>query len=136
MKDSTAPVFVPMLVIKSGTMDLDFYPKAFGATELRRWSNDDGSIHVAEMSIDGALFHFHEESSRHVTFSPEKYKGVTTVIGLMVTDVDAVMARAVAAGATMTSPAQDYDYGYRQGELKDPFGHYWQIEKVIAPINP
>jgi PhnB protein len=41
------------------------------------------------------------------------------------------MARAIAAGAKEISPAQDYDYGYRQGEIKDPFGHHWLIEMKI-----
>jgi PhnB protein len=45
--------------------------------------------------------------------------------------VDAVMAIALAAGAMLVSPAQDYDYGYRQGEIKDPFGHVWMIEMKI-----
>jgi PhnB protein len=52
-------------------------------------------------------------------------------VGLFVDDVDAVMAKALQAGATITSPAQDYFYGYRQGGFIDPFGHQWQIEKDI-----
>jgi PhnB protein len=131
MKNIPKTAFVPMLLIKSGTMELTFYKKAFDATELRRWSNDDGSIHVAEMSIDGAMFHFHEEKPDSGNFSPERANGVTTIIGLMVDDVDTIMARALAAGARESSPAQDYDYGYRQGEVIDPFGHRWLIEKVI-----
>jgi len=112
-------------------MDISFYEKAFGAVELRRWSNDDGSIHVAELEIDGALFHFHEEAYDGSTFSPGKYNGVTTITGLMVADVDTVMARALAAGAREISPAQSYDYGYRQGVVIDPLGHRWLIEMVI-----
>jgi len=112
-------------------MELDFYKKAFDAVELRRWSNEDGSIHVAEMSIDGAMFHFHEEKPEAGIFNPERHHGVTTTIGLMVGDVDSIMARAVAAGARETSRAQDYDYGYRQGEIIDPLGHRWIIEMVI-----
>ena len=65
------------------------------------------------------------------TFSPEKHNGVTTTIGLMVEDVDAVMARAVAAGAREISPPKSYDYGYRQGLILDPLGHEWLIEKVL-----
>jgi PhnB protein len=57
--------------------------------------------------------------------------GTTTLIGLFVEDVDALMNRAIAAGATLLSPAQNYDYGYRQGEIKDPFGHHWMIETRI-----
>ncbi len=115
----------------SGTRELEFYKQAFGAKELRRWSNDDGSIHVAEMSIGGALFHFHEESPTGKTFPPGTHNGVTAILGLMVDDVDVYMSRAIAAGALEASAAQDYDYGYRQGEVVDPLGHRWLIEKIL-----
>jgi PhnB protein len=105
--------------------------KLFGAIELRRFVNDDGSLHVAELSINGAIFHLHEESSKSGSLSPEKYNGTTATIGLFVPDVDAFMNRAIAAGAMEISPAQDYDYGYRQGKIKDPFGHTWMIEMKI-----
>lgn len=131
MNENNTPTFAPQLFIKSGVTDIEFYTQAFGAVELRRWSNDDGSIHVAELSIGGALFHLHEEVSRTNSFSPEKYNCSTATIGLFVPDVDSVMNRALAAGAALVSPAQDYDYGYRQGEIKDPFGHIWMIEKKI-----
>ncbi len=64
-------------------------------------------------------------------FSPDKHQGTTAIVGLFVPDVNAVMDRAIEAGATEISPANDYDYGYRQGEIKDPFGHHWLIEKKI-----
>ena len=123
--------FAPELYIPAGITDIGFYTKAFGAAELRRFINDDGSIHVAELSINGNLFHLHEESVAKARVSPAAVKGTTVLIGLFVTDVDAVINSAIAAGATLISPAQDYEYGYRQGEIQDPFGHYWQIEKII-----
>jgi len=131
MKNEIKTAFVPQLVIKHGTMELEFYINAFDAIETKRFVNEDGSIHVSEMLIDGAMFHFHEESYDGRNFSPEKYHGVTTTIGLMVKDVDQIMAKAVRAGASETSPAQDYDYGYRQGSFIDPLGHHWLIETVI-----
>ena len=131
MNNASATAFVPQLAISHGTMDLSFYKKAFNAIETKHITNDDGSIHVSEMFIDGAMFHFHEESWDGATFSPAKHNGVTTTIGLMVNDVDAVMASAVAAGAEVVSPAESYDYGYRQGTIVDPLGHYWIIEMVI-----
>lgn len=123
--------FAPQLYIKRGVRDISFYTEGLGAVELRRWTNDDGSVHVAELSINGALFHVHEEKPNGGHYEPAKIKGVTTLIGLFVDDVDAVMNKALNAGATLLNPAQDYDYGYRQGEFKDPFGHHWLIETKI-----
>lgn len=64
-------------------------------------------------------------------FDPGKHNGTTVIIGLFVPDADAVMNRAKDAGAIEISPAQDYDYGYRQRKIKDPFGHHWMIEMKI-----
>jgi PhnB protein len=97
-----------------------------------RFSNDDGSIHVVELAIDGAIFHIHEITAKQYFFSPGKNNGTAVCIGLFVSDVDAVMEKAIKAGAIEISPAQDYEYGYRQGQIKDPFGHYWQIQKKIG----
>lgn len=120
--------FAPELHIPSGTTNIDFYKK-FGATENFRYQNDDGSIHVVELEINGAIFHLHE--TMRDALEPIRAKGVTTVIGLFVPDVEAVMQQAILAGATEINPTTDHDYGYRQGMFKDPFGHLWQIQKKI-----
>lgn len=128
---NTAAYFAPMLYIPNGIYQVDFYTHAFDAQELRRFSNDDGSIHVVELSIHGALFHIHEENVNRNAFSPTHHKGTTVNIGLFVADVDAVLEKALSAGARIVTEAQDYDYGYRQAELADPFGHVWTIQKKI-----
>ena len=124
------PIFAPMLIIPNGITDVSFYTKAFGAVELRRFSNNDGSIHVAEFSIDGAIFHLHEQWETKLV-SPQKAGASTVSVNIFVDDVNAVVEQAVAAGAKITSPVQDFDYGYRQGDIIDPFGHCWQIQKKI-----
>ena len=53
MKTQTA--FAPVLKIENGVTDIDFYKNAFGANEHFCFTNDDGSIHVAELDIDGAI---------------------------------------------------------------------------------
>lgn len=123
--------FAPELFISNGVKDISFYENAFGAVEQMRFANDDGSIHVVELSIDGAIFHIHEITAKQYFFSPDKNNGTTICIGLFVSDVDEVMSKAIKAGAIEISAAQDYEYGYRQGKIKDPFGHYWQIQKKI-----
>ena len=120
--------FAPELHIPNGTFNIDFYKK-FGATEHFCFRNDDESIHVAELEIKGAIFHVHE--TMRDALEPISAKGVTAVIGLFVPNVDEVMQKAIEAGATEITPATDHDYGYRQGMFKDPFGHYWQIQKRI-----
>jgi PhnB protein len=131
MITNNKPFFAPQLFIPSGVTDISFYAKAFGATEILNLKNDDGSVHVAELSINGTIFHLHEEGPQKGRLEPGKVKGVTTLIGLFVEDVDLYMTNALKAGATLLSPAQDYDYGYRQGDFLDPFGHQWMIEKKI-----
>ena len=130
-QENNRPFFAPQLFIDKGTRDISFYSKAFGAVETLRFNNEDGSLHVVELSIEGAIFHLHEVTARKNFFPPGKHKGTTTLIGLFVQDVDAVMKRAIEAGAIEKNPAKDYEYGYRQGEIKDPFGHYWLIQKKI-----
>jgi PhnB protein len=130
MKENTT-FFAPKLYIKQVAPAIEFYKNAFGAVVLRQWNNDDGSVHVAEMSINGALFHMHEETIRNNELSPETLKGTSIAIGLFIDDPHATMSKAVSAGGTEIDPIQDYDYDYRQGTLADPFGHHWVLQKKI-----
>jgi PhnB protein len=123
--------FAPELFIPNGVTDISFYEKAFGAIELRRFGNNDGSIHVSELLLGKSMFHLHEQTAHSNVLSPASAATTTVTIGLFVDDVHAVVKQAEAAGATITSPVQDYDYGYRQGSIRDPFGHLWQIQKAI-----
>jgi PhnB protein len=132
MTTNDKSVFAPQLFIPSGVKDISFYLNAFGAKETIKFLNDDGTVHVAEFSINGTIFHIHEEGPQNGRLAPDKAKGVTALIGLFVDDVDIVLKNALKAGATLLSPAQDYDYGYRQGDFLDPFGHQWMIEKKIS----
>ena len=131
MQNITQTFFAPHLSIPNGVTDISFYGKAFGAVELRRFTNEDGSIHVAEFTIDGALFHIHEEKPSAGELSPERANGTTALVGIFVQDVDRLLQRAINAGGQLVAPAQSYDYGYRQGEIKDPFGHIWLIEAKV-----
>ena len=130
MSENKRAQFAPELHIPNGTHSIDFYTE-FGATEHFCLRNDDGSIHVAELEIDGAIFHLHETMRWFDALEPVGAKGVTSVIGLFVDDVQEVFDRAIIAGATEISPVTDHEYGYRQGMFKDPFGHHWQVQKKL-----
>ncbi|CAN5233311.1 hypothetical protein BH11BAC6_BH11BAC6_08840 [soil metagenome] len=117
VREITATSFAPILYLKDVAAAIEFYIKAFDAIELHRWSNDDGSVHVAEMSIQTAVFHLHEEVARDNQLSPLTLGGASVVIGLFIEDSGNLFAQTVASGATATSAVQDYDYGYRQANL-------------------
>jgi len=123
--------FAPRLTIKIVAPAIEFYKNVFEAKVLRLFEHQ-GNIHVAEMEIDGAMFHIHEETPRHNQLSPETTKSASVVIGLFVDDVEKIVKRAEAAGAKIISPITDWDYGYRQATFIDPFGHQWMIEKKIS----
>jgi len=126
--------FAPMLAIPNGTTDIDFYKKAFGAVEHWCLRNDDDSVHVAEFDINGAIFHLHEVTPHSNSTTIQQAGGGTVTIGLFTDDVHAVFDCAVAAGAKVINPVTDFDYGYRQGDLQDAFGHRWTIQKKIADV--
>jgi PhnB protein len=123
--------FAPQLMLIHVLSGIEFYKKAFRARELRRWNNADGSVHVAEITIGEALFHLHEEVPAKGQLSPETVKSTTVLIGLFVDDPHECFHNAIKQGAREISPVKDYDYGYRQGIVVDPFGHQWLIQKKI-----
>ena len=83
------------------------------------------------MEIDGAMFHLHEESQQSKQLSPETLHATTLLIGIFVSDPHQAMKDAETAGGKVSSPVQDYDYGYMQGIIVDPFGHQWLIQMKI-----
>ncbi len=121
---------LPTLSVAGAKAAIEFYKKAFGATELMSNEAPDGSI-VAQLSIGDAQFIVADESPGHGNLSPDKLGGISVRMGLMVADPDAVAETAVAAGARVVYPVADHDYGYRLGHFIDPFGHHWEIGRPL-----
>ncbi len=106
-----------------------FYQQAFDATT--GWSMPPAEDMVAQLLVHGAEFWVHPAGDAIGNPAPDT-PGVTAVrLMLIVEDPDAVFDRAVAAGATVRSPVQDRDYGWRDGSLIDPFCHRWEIGRPL-----
>jgi PhnB protein len=120
----------PALTVSDGAAAVDFYIRAFGATEILRHTNAPGQI-VSEMAIEGARFLVVDETPSAFNVSPETLGGTSVRLSLQVADPDAVAERAVAAGATVIFPIADQPYGLRQGRVADPFGHHWLIGRPL-----
>jgi PhnB protein len=79
------------------------------------------------------VFHLHQEMpGPEKERAPETIGGTTVDLGVFLDDPDALMDSALSAGASLIHPMKDYEYGYRQGSFKDPFGHHWTLQKKLA----
>ncbi len=120
----------PFLTVQDARAIVEFYKKAFGATELSRQSAPTGQF-IIEMSIAGDRFYAVDENPSAFNVSPASLGGTTVRLSLIVADPDAVANRAVAAGGKIVFPVADQLYGMRQGRIADPEGHHWLIGKLL-----
>jgi PhnB protein len=125
----------PYLIVRDATRALDFYRKAFGATEVMRFPTPEGTIAHAEMKIGDGLFMLADEAPEQGYRSPESLGGTPVSLMFYVRDVDAVFARAVSAGAAVQRAVKDQFYGDRSGTLTDPFGHVWTIATHVEDVS-
>ena len=117
----------PHLVIKGAADAIEFYKKAFGATEAARMAQPDGRIGHAELQIGDSRIMLADEFPEMDFRSPRSIGGTPVHIHLYVEDVDAVVGRALASGAKALRPIQDQFYGDRSGSVIDPYGHVWHV---------
>jgi PhnB protein len=127
---------IPYLTCKDAAKAIDFYAKAFGATELMRIAAPDGKIGHAEIKIGDAIIMISDEYPEMHIQSPQTLGGTPVGIHVYVSDVDALNQRAVAAGATVQRPIADQFYGDRSVTLGDPFGHRWFFATHKEDLSP
>ncbi len=117
----------PHLVCKNALAAMDFYVKAFDGVEEMRLLTPDGQLMHGCIRIGDAPLMIGDECPQYSVVGPLTLKGSPVLIHLYVPDVDATMAKAEAAGATVTMPPQEMFWGDRYGQLVDPFGHLWSV---------
>lgn len=121
------PTASPYLILKEAAKALAFYEKAFGATVITRFTNDDGQLVHGEFRIGDSTFMMTGENPAYPWMRSAETLGDSPVqLFLYVDDVDARFQRVVDAGATVVMPLADQAYG-RSGGLKDPFGLVWWL---------
>jgi PhnB protein len=116
----------PCLTVNGAARAIEFYKKAFGATELMRFAHGDKIGH-AELQIGDSKIMISDEFPEMGARSPQSIGGSPTAIYLYVDNVDAVTDRALTQGAKAVRPVEDKFYGDRSGSLQDPFGHLWHV---------
>jgi len=123
------------LIVRGAAKAIDYYQRAFGATELFRLPMGDRIGH-AEIRIGAGVVMLADEMLDMGHKSPQALGGTPVSLMFYVTDVDTTFARAVAAGGTVQKPLQNQFYGDRSGTLTDPFGHVWTIATHVEDVAP
>jgi PhnB protein len=127
----------PYLIVQGAANAIEFYKKAFGATEIMRMPcGQTGRLMHAEVQIGDSRIMLADEMPEMKVVGPRTLGGTTIGICLYVPDVDATFGQAIAAGATQLYPIKNQFYGDRSGSLIDPFGHKWTIATHIEDVTP
>ena len=128
------PPVTPHLAIADVAGALDFYPKAFDATERLRLSLPDGTIAHAELELNGGLVTLGAAIEAYGLVAPDPKAPVQVAVTLSVPDVDAAYGRALAAGATSMSEPADQFHGDRTAAVRDPYGHKWILQTHLRDV--
>jgi PhnB protein len=126
----------PYLTVDDAAGAIEFYKRAFGATERARMPFPGDKIGHAEIEIGDSVLMLADAFPESSTRPPKELGGTTSSVHLFVEDVDAVVDKAVAEGATVTMPVDDMFWGDRFGMITDPYGHAWSIATHKEDLTP
>jgi PhnB protein len=132
------PSLSPHLVVDDAAAAIDFYVKAFGATEYGRVPHPDGRLVHAALDINGSMVMLNDDFpdfNGGKPSTPTALGGTPVTIHLQVPDVEAAFARAVDAGAVVVAPLEDQFWGDRYGIVRDPFGHQWSLGQPVREVG-
>lgn len=126
----------PGLVVQDAAKAIDFYKRAFGATERSRLNGPDGRVMHAEVEIGDSLLMIGEEMADRGARGPKSLGGTAVSLNLYLEDCDATFKQAVDAGAKSLQPVQLMFWGDRYGKVEDPFGHVWGLCTRVEDLSP
>jgi PhnB protein len=126
----------PYLAVDDAAEAIEYYKAVFRAKERVRMDAPDEKVSHAELEIGDSLVMLSDSFPQSETRPPSELGGTSAGIFLYVEDVDAVVKRAVDAGATVTMEVADQFWGDRFGSIKDPYGHVWSIATHVEDVPP
>ena len=124
------------LAVDDAARAIEYYAQAFGAQEVMRMDAPGGKIAHAELELGDSRIMLSDPVPQASTKPPQQLGGTSASVFMYVEDVDAVVAQAVAAGATITMEVADQFWGDRFGTITDPFGHVWSIATHVQDLTP
>ena len=129
------PAVTPYLTVHDIRGAIEFYQKAFGASDVQQLTSSKGDVLHAEMKIGGSPIMLAEENPEWQNPSPRTLGGTPVRLHLYVADVDETARRAVELGGKLVMPIEDRFYDDRSGRVEDPFGHLWLVSTRIENLS-
>ena len=126
----------PYLIVKGASDAIEFYKKAFNATEIMRLGGPGDSVMHAEIQLGDSRVMMSDENPGMNAHAPQSPGSSGVGFCLYVENVDEMVAQAIDAGAKVQRPLQDQFYGDRSATLEDPFGHVWTVATHIEDVSP
>ena len=128
----------PYIIVKGAAKAIEFYVRVFGAVEQYRLTEPGGSgkLGHAELAIGAGRLMLADEFRDFGALAPSSVGGTPVSLHLEVADVDAVVARAASAGATIVRSPKDEFFGERRATIVDPFGHCWFVGTPKEAVTP
>ena len=120
------PDIVPYLSYVDTPAAIDFLTRAFGLEVVQRQDAEDGSVLHCEMRHGNGVVMIGMEA--RAKGSPGLY--------LVVRDVDAHHATAVAEGAEVVYPPEETEWGTKRWRARDPEGHEWSFGSYAPSTEP
>jgi uncharacterized glyoxalase superfamily protein PhnB len=124
------------LTSNDAATDIDFYVKAFAATEIVRVLDAAGKVVHAELKVDDSILVVRDEGTAFADRSPHSLHGSPVDIHYYTADVDAVFARATAGGAKVVAAVEDKFWGDRFGAFVGPSRFLWEVATRIEDVSP
>jgi Uncharacterized protein conserved in bacteria len=126
---------VPHIYVDGASDGIAFYDRAFGAVELLRVNRPDGKILHAEISVCGSLVMIGDPDDK-LYAEPRTLGRCTASLHIFSDDNEALLRRAVEAGAEEIQPPTDLFYGANSASVRDPFGHVWVLLTWKQDLEP
>jgi uncharacterized glyoxalase superfamily protein PhnB len=125
---------VPFIVVNEAAKAIEFYQRVFDAEVLMRNDGPDGSVMHCDLKIGDSVLQLGDANPQWGLEVPNAEQ-ITASLGLYVEDCDAVVAKAVEAGATVREEPSVFVTGDRYASIADPFGRRWSILTRVEDVS-
>lgn len=128
---TTASTIMPAMRYRDAHAAIEWLCKVFGFQQHAVYPGPNNTVGHAELTLGGGMIMLgsgkDDEHSRRFKSPSDLGDQETRSVYIVVSDVDAVYARAKSAGSKIVRELQNTDYGSREFSVADPEGHSWSV---------